>query len=579
MTAAVRYEPPETPPPALAVGLALQQAALTCAGIIITPVIVVRAAGGAEQYLSWAVFAALLVSGVTTALQARRIGPVGVGYPVVMGTSGAFIAVCVTALVDGGPALLATLVIVSALFQFALAARLAWLRHVITPTVAGTVVMLIAVTVMPIAFDQLDDVPADASASAGPWCAAVTLAVTVVLALRTDGWLRLWVPIVGLAAGCFAAVVFGIYDFDRVAEAAWVGVPSGWPGWDVSFGPTFWALLPAFVFVTLIGAIETIGDASAVQLIAWRKPRATDFREVQGGVAADGVGNLLSGLAGTMPNTTYSGSIAVVELTGIAARSIGVWVGVVFVAMALVPKLAALLLAIPGPVVAAYVTVLLAMLFLLGMKMVLRDGLDYRKGVIVGVSFWIGAGFQHGEIFPDLLGDWWGSLLGNGMTAGGLAAIALTAVMRFAGPRKARLETTLAAESLAEIDALLRDFAERRGWRPEAAARLRSVGEEALHCLLGSERSAAKGRRLRLSIRADGPNAALEFVAAPSGDNLEDLLVLLPDTPENVEREVSLRMLRHHASSVRHQQYRDTDILGIEVERRPAEDADVSPEA
>ena len=70
---------------------------------------------------------------LTTILQARRLGPVGAGYPLLMGTSGAFIAVSVTALVEGGPGMLATLVFVSALFQFLLAARLSWVRRVITP--------------------------------------------------------------------------------------------------------------------------------------------------------------------------------------------------------------------------------------------------------------------------------------------------------------------------------------------------------------------------------------------------------------------------------------------------------------
>ena len=139
--------------------------------------------------------------------------------------------------------------------------------------------------------------------------------------------MRLWVPLIGLVVGCVVGASFGIYDFDLVAEADWIGFPSGWPGLDLSFNATFWALLPAFLFVTLIGAIETIGDASAVQGVAWRRPRATDFREVQGGVAADGVGNLLSGVVGTVPNTTYSSSIAIIELTGVAARSVGVWIG------------------------------------------------------------------------------------------------------------------------------------------------------------------------------------------------------------------------------------------------------------
>ncbi len=582
MTTTVRYEPHEKPGHALALGMAAQLAALTCASIIITAVIIIRAAGGSESYLTWAVFAVLLVSGLTTALQARRVGPVGVGYPVVMGTSGAFIAVCVTAIADGGPAMLATLVVISSLVQFLLAWRLVWLRHIVTPTVAGTVVMLIAVTVMPIVFEQLKDVPADAPTFAGPVCAGATLIVIAVLALRSAGWLRLWVPIIGLLVGCVTGAVFGLYDFGRIAEAGWIGFPtSGWPGLNFDFDATFWALLPAFIFVTLIGAIETIGDASAVQGVSWRKPRATAFREVQGGVAADGVGNLLSGIAGTVPNTTYSSSIAVIELTGTAARRVGVWIGAIFVVMALVPKLAAVMLAIPGPVVAAYLAVLLAMLFVLGLKMVVKEGLDYRKGMIVGLSFWIGVGFEQEVIFAEHLGEWWGALLGNGMTSGGLTAMLLTGLLQVIGTRRRTIETTLTDKSLPAVDALLRSFGKRHGWHDDATNRLRSAGEEALQCLLASEREHAqkepdepeeskgskkKERLLLVSARDDGPDAELEFTAVHSDQNVQDLMALLPEAPESVEREVSLRLLRHHALSVRHQQYYDTDILTVRVD-------------
>ena len=59
--------------------------------------------------------------------------------------------------------MLATLVVISALFQFVLAARLSLAASaMLTPTVAGTVIMLIAVTVMPIVFDTLKDVPENA---------------------------------------------------------------------------------------------------------------------------------------------------------------------------------------------------------------------------------------------------------------------------------------------------------------------------------------------------------------------------------------------------------------------------------
>ncbi len=586
---AVRYEPDEKPPQTLSFGLGFQHAALCIAGVVLTPVIVIRAAGEGEPYLSWAVFAALAVSGLTTVLQAVRVGRVGAGYILLMGTSGAFIAVCVTALAEGGPALLATLIVVSSLFQFLLSARLSWLRRIFTPTVAGTVIMLIPVTVMPIIFGMLTDAPEGAPPAAAPASAAATLLVIVGLALRAPGIWRLWVPILGIAAGCAVASFFGLYDAGRVLEAPWIGAPSeGWPGFDLDFTPAFWALLPAFVFVTHIGAIETIGDSIAIQRVSWRRPRAVDFRVVQGAVAADGTGNLLSGLAGTVPNTTYSTSIAITELTGVAARSVGVWIGVVFLAAAFLPKVSALLLAIPSPVAAAYVTVLLALLFVLGMRIVVQGGVDYRKATIAGVAFWIGVGFQNGVIFAEHFGEWWGALLGNGMTAGGLTAILLTVFMEVTGPRRRRMEAALSVEALPEVEAFLRDFAARRRWGPEAVQRLCSAGEETLLSLVrpegaddgngsaggkdgpegeGGESKAGDGRRLLLIARGGRGAAELEFIAAPGGENLEDRMVLLAErSGAPAEHEVSLRLLRHYASSVRHQQYHDTDVVTVRVE-------------
>ena len=579
----IRYEADESPPKPLAFGLGLQLAVLTIAGVVLTPVIVIRAAGGDETYLSWAVFAAVAVSGVTTVLQAVRVGRVGAGYVLMMGTSGAFIAVCVTAIVQGGPAMLATLVVISSLFQFALSARLSLLRRILTPTVAGTVIMLIAVTVMPIVFGMLTEVPAGAPAVAAPVCAVATALVIVGIALRATGVLRLWAPVVGVAVGSLVGAYYGIYDTARIAEAAWIGLPEvGWPGFDLDFGPVFWGLLPAFVFVTLVGAIETLGDSVAIQRVSWRRPRAVDFRAVQGAVAADGVGNLLSGLMGTVPNTTYSTSISVTELTGVAARSVGVAVGVVFVAAAFLPKVLAAVLAIPGPVVAAYATVLLSMLFVLGMTVVIQDGIDYRKGLVAGVSFWIGVGFQHGLIFPDLVAGVAGGFLQNGMTAGGLAAILMTGFLELAAPRRSRLETDLDVSVLPRMREFLGAFAARSGWNEEMAGRLDAAGEETLLTLLrdeekeedgeGGEMEAGEGggprRRLLLVAHKEGAGAVLEFVAAAGNENLQDRIALLGERSAGapVEREVSLRLLRHVASSVHHQQYHDTDIVTVRVD-------------
>ena len=566
----VRFEPDDKPPAALAAGLGVQFAILAIAGIVLTPAIVVRAAGGSESYLAWAVFAAAAVSGVSTILQAVRIGRIGAGYVLLMGTSGAFIAVCVAALVKGGPGLLATLVVASSLFQFLLAAKLSLFRRLLTPTVAGTVLMLIAVTVMPLVFGMLRASPEGSSDWSAPASALATVVVIIVIALKSSGGLRLWAPVIGVVAGSVVAALFGLYDVDRVSEAAWVGLPDAdWPGLDLSFGSQFWSLLPAFVLVTLIGAIETIGDAVAVQRVSWRRPRAVDYRVVQGAVAADGAGNLLSGLAGTVPNTTYSSSVSITELTGVAARRVGVAIGATFIVMAFLPKVLALVLAVPDAVVAAYVVVLMALLFVVGMKIVVEEASDFRKGLIAGIAFWIGVGFQNSLIFPEYLEGFAGGFLENGMTAGGLVAILLTVFTEAAQARRRRLRTDLALSELPRIREFLGVFGTGHGWEAPMLHRLDAVAEETLLTLLDDGRAGqdGAGRALRLTASKQDGRAVLEFVAAAHGENIEDRLAVLddPSADRPVERDISLRLLQHYASSVVHHQYHELEIVTVHV--------------
>lgn len=572
----IRYQADEKPPMTLAIGLGLQFAILIAAGVVLTPAVVVRAGGGSEEFLNWAAFAAAAICGLTTILQVVKVGRIGAGYVLGMGTSGAFIAICVAAIAKGGPAMLATLVAVSALFQFALAARLSLFRRILTPTVAGTVIMLIPVTVMPIVFDTLQQVPDGSSASAAPLSALVTVVVIGGVALKSSGKLRLWAPVIGIVCGSMVGLHFGLYDVNLVANAAWFGFPDGaWPGLDLSFGPVFWTLLPAFIFVTLVGAIETIGDAVAIQRVSWRKPRAIDFRAVQGAVNADGVGNLLSGLAATVPNTTYSTSVAVAELTGVASRRVGLVLGSIFIVVAFLPKVLALVLAIPGPVAAAYITVLLALLFVLGMKVVVDAGIDYRRGLIVGISFWAGVGFQHGLIFPEYVSGFAGGLLENGMTAGGLIILALTVFVELTEPRR-RLETSFEISELPKIREFLAGFATRHGWDAAMQHRLDAVAEETMLTLLQQDDDGeveGTPKRLLLTIRRESGDAMLEFIASAGEHNLEDRISLLGGISDEAtaERQVSLRLLRHLASSVRHQQYHDSDIVTVRVERTSAE--------
>ena len=566
----VSYQPVEKPPAALAFGLGLQLAFLSVAAMVLIPTIVIRASGGSEAYLSWALFAAVAVCGVTTMLQAIRIGRIGAGYVLITNATGASIAVSVAAIAEGGPAMLATLLLVSSFVPIVFSSCLALFRRILTPTVSGTVIMLIPVTIIPIVFGMLTDVPDGSPMSAAPLSALATLLVITGIALRATGVMRLWAPVIGVVFGSVVAGFYGLYDIGRVAEAPWFGLPEGgWPGLDLGFGPVFWTLLPGFVLVALICTVQSMSAAIAIQRVSWRIPRAVDFQAVQGTVAAAGIGNMLSALAGTLSNTTHSTSVSVVELTGVAARGVGIAAGAVFIALSFLPKALAVVLAIPGPVAAAYLTVLLVMLFVVGIKIVVQDGIDYRKGLVAGVAFCVGVGFQSGVIFPEIFSEYADGILRNGMTTGGIVAILITLFVEAAKPRRRRIEMEFNVSTLPKIREFLEEFVSRGGWDATMAFRLNAAAEETLLTLLEQDEGDKKHqrRRLLLIVHKEDGGAGLEFVVSTDEENLQDRIALLGEcnTEDLIDRDVSLRLLRHHASSVHHQKYHETDIVTVRV--------------
>ena len=565
----LRYQADESPPPLLTFGLGLQVAILVLPGVVFIPTIIFRAAGEAETYILWAVLASLLTCGITTILQAVRLGHIGAGYVLVMGGSASFIGVSITAVNEGGLVLLATLIVISSLVPMAISMRLSLLRRILTPPVMGTIIMLIPVTVMPIAFRMSQDVPDGSPVLAAPTCALVTLLIMTGISLKAKGKLRIWAPIIGVVSGSIVAGYFGIYDYGRVADSSWLGLSEGeWQGMSFDFGLEFWILLPAFIFIAMVDTFKSIGCSIAIQSVSWRQSKAVDFRSVQGSVVAIGTGNILAGILGTVPKSIRPQSLSLTPATGVGSRNVGIAAGIIFIAMAFFPKGLAVILAIPSPVVAGFLTYIMATIFVIGIRTATQEGLDYQKSLIVGIAFWIGVGFEYRMIFPDMASEFLGGLLQNGMITGGLTAIIISLFLDLTKPRGRRIKLPLELASLPKIREFLSAFSKRNGWDTTMTERLNAASEETLLTFHESDEvEEHKGKYLGLLVRKEDDEAVLEFVISTNEENLEDKIALLGDqvTVEPVEQEMSIRLLKHIASSVRHQQYYNTDIVQVRV--------------
>ena len=552
-----------------------QGAALVLAPIVLNVAIAIRSSGLGDVWLIWSVFAAMLICAGITLLQAFQLWRFGGGHIALAWPAAMFIAIMVTTITAAGPAMFATLMVVCSLVQIALAWWLPTLRRIFTPVVSGTVTMLIAVSVLPIAFDSVQDVPAGAPPAAGPTIAGVTLLVSVVATLRATGRWRLVAPLISILAGCAVAAAFGALDGSRIADAGWFGLPEIPPlSLELTPSKEFWAILPSFAILTLVLGIKTISDGIVIQQGSRRRPRAIDFRQIQGMVSVNGIGMLLSGIAGTLPPMTNSSySLSLINLTGVAARRVGIGVAIVIVTLALFSKFTALLLTIPGPVLGAYLILAMGILFVSGVQTILRDGLDPQRMLVVALASALGLGLHGHPVTHDLFGDeLLGGLLGNGVTIGAIVAIVMTLALQALNARRSRLEVTLDMASLPEINEFLDRLASRLSWNEASTLRLQSAGEETLASMLSlsDEDEGAEdynSPRLVIVARPQGGMVEMEFVATTRQENIEDQLAFLTDEAAvPTADDLSLRLLRYHASAVRHQKFHGVDIVTVQVE-------------
>ena len=179
---------------------------------------------------------------------------------------------------------------------------------------------------------------------------------------------------------------------------------------------------------------------------------------------------------------------------------------------------------------APYIIFLLALLFIVGIKLVFQEGMNYRNGLVCGVSFWVGTAFQAGAIAPEFFSDFAGGMFENGMTAGGLTAMLMTLFMEWTSPRRHRMQAELGVTALPLIIKFLHKMAARSRWDDAMTNRLEAVSEETLLTLLEQPGDRQrKQRQMLLIARKDGDGVMLEFIAASGDGNVEDRIAHLAE--------------------------------------------------
>ena len=398
--------------------------------VVSVPLILGAALGFPPDQSAYLVSMGLLASGFSTLIQSGGVGPFGSRLLAVQGTSFAFLAPLLQAgkAPGGGLGLMLGMSLVCAPVEIVLAQFLYRLRRVFTPLVSGVVVLLIGLSLVPVG---MKSVAAGLEGGAPAWAGlAVAAGVAgTVIALNSLGrpLARVAAIPAGLGLGfgvCWAA---GWLPAATVAGGGTlVAVP--WPG---RYGFAFrWELVLPFLFAYVITTLETVGDITATsQLSGQPVDGPVYWQRVRGGVMADSLNSGLAALCNSFPNTTFAQNNGIIQMTGVASRRIGWWVGGMLCVLGFVPAVSRSLARLPGPVLGAVTLLLFGFVATAGIRILQRTPHTQRDLLILACALAAGIGVP---AVPEVLAPLPAAardVFASGITTGGLMALVLNALL------------------------------------------------------------------------------------------------------------------------------------------------------
>jgi xanthine permease XanP len=382
----------------------------------------------------------LMISGISTFIQVRRIGPVGSGLLSIQGTSftflGPIIATAMAVVQAGGSttsalALIFGICLSGSFIEMALSRALRFAQRIVTPLVTGTVVTLIGLTLVKVGVETMCGGPA--SRSDGTFAslqnlglAGLVLAIIVVLNRSSIKYLRMSSIVVGLAVGYVVSIFLGLIDFARLSELSVFNLPQ-----PFKFGLGFsWSAFLPIALIYLITTIETIGDLTATSSVSGEPIEGDVYmKRIQGGVLGDGVNSFLAAVFNTFPNTTFSQNNGVIQLTGVASRYVGYFIAAFLVLLGLFPVVGGLFQIMPAAVLGGATIIMFGTVAAAGIRIIASQHLDRRAMLILAVSLAMGLGVTFVPESLDNLPQVVKNMFSSGIATGGIFAIGMNLLL------------------------------------------------------------------------------------------------------------------------------------------------------
>lgn len=445
------------PAPKLA-ALGLQHVLAFYAGAVIVPLLIAGSLGLDEATTIHLINADLLTCGLATLIQAVGVGKhIGVRLPIIQGVTTTAVSPIIAIGMSAGDQPLPTIygaIIAAGIFTFFAAPVFGRVLKYFPPIVTGTVLLVMGTSLLAVSANDFvnyaDGVPAARDLVYG----FGTLTIIIIVQRFFRGFLGTLSVLLGLVIGTGVAFALGDTSFDGVREADAIGMTTpfyfGMPKFDIM------AIL-SLIIVMIITMVETTGDVFATGEIVKKRIKRDD---VVRAIRADGLSTTLGGVMNSFPYTCFAQNVGLVRLTGVKSRWVAVSAAGFMIILGLLPKAAAVVAAIPSPVLGGASLALFANVAWAGLQTIAKEDIsDGRNAAIVTTALGLAMLVTFKPDVATAFPEWAQIFVSSGMSIGAITAILLNLLFFHVGSQSGDDVSRLdgAGVSLKELNEMDRD--------------------------------------------------------------------------------------------------------------------------
>lgn len=385
--------------------LGFQHALAMLGGIVTPPITISSSFNFSTELLEYAISVSLIMSAIFTFVQITRFRVyktpyhIGTGILSVVGTSFATLTVVQKGVPlmyesgicskdgdkklpcpDGYGYVLGTSCVCGLLEMLIAFIPIPVLQRIFPAVVTGPVVLMIGISLIQDGFtDWAGGSDCKSSETCGkshplPWGSAefiglgFSVYVTIIICERWGApIMKSCAVIIGLLVGCIIAAACGYFSHGQIDTA-----PVATFMWVHTFKLRVWGpLVLPFLAVYLILAMEAIGDITATSDVSRLEIEGPVYdSRIQGGVLADGLSGVLSGLFMTTNMSTLAQNNGVISITKCANRTVGYWCVFFLIIMGIFAKFAGAIISIPKCVFGGMTSFLFTSVAVSGLKII-----------------------------------------------------------------------------------------------------------------------------------------------------------------------------------------------------------------